>query len=224
MQAVDVDYCVSWISPVLPVTMSGISQLHQTLLSFFKGTHISKLVVSFQKHDSLTRSVPAALTVAFHWWAQRVASVSRVVDVRLCSRDLVISSGHNFSTPRARALVRVFTKHCVYLFDRVVSSVAGSRSCAPLGKDLPLGQCKALFMVPHEIKKIKTSHSTKYRWRAGAMDWSPKSTVYGISTKPPKLLLDLFVMATSILLGLSLPVQGAYTAEVGLRSAVVPLV
>lgn len=94
----------------------------------------------------------------------------------------------------------------------------------PLGKDLPLGQCKALFMVPHEIKKIKTSHSTKYRWRAGAMDWSPKSTVYGISTKPPKLLLDLFVMDTSILLGLSLPVQGAYTAEVGLRSAVVPLV
>lgn len=56
------------------------------------------------------------------------------------------------------------------------------------------------------------------------MDWSPKSTVYGISTKPPKLLLDLFVMDTSILLGLSLPVQGAYTAEVGLRSAVVPLV
>ncbi|CRL23526.1 unnamed protein product [Penicillium camemberti] len=71
-----------WISPVRPVTMSGISQLHQTLLSFFKGTHISKLVVSFQKHDSLTRSVPAALAVTFHWWAQRVGSVSRAVDVR----------------------------------------------------------------------------------------------------------------------------------------------
>lgn len=56
------------------------------------------------------------------------------------------------------------------------------------------------------------------------MDWSPKSTVYGISTKPPRFSLDLFVMATSILLSLRLAVQGAYTAEMGLRSAAVPLV
>lgn len=82
MQAVYVDYRASWISPIHPVTVSGISQLHQALVSFFKGTHISKLGVSFQKHDTLMRMVPAAPTVAFHWWARRVGSVSRTVYVR----------------------------------------------------------------------------------------------------------------------------------------------
>lgn len=82
MQTVDVGYRASWISPLRPVTISGISQLHQTLVSFFKGTHTSKRQWVFQKHNSLMWIVPPATIVTFHWWAQQVGSVSSTVDMR----------------------------------------------------------------------------------------------------------------------------------------------
>ncbi|OQD87429.1 hypothetical protein PENSOL_c077G04304 [Penicillium solitum] len=129
-------------SPIRPVTISGISQLHQTLVSFFKGTHISKVVVSFRKHNSLMRIGSAAPTVTFHWWAQRVGA------------------------PGAQVLVSVLTKHCVYL----------SRQACKLG-------------------------SREQVLCAGGRDG---------------LVAEVH--------GLSLAVQGAYTAEMGLRSAAVPLV
>ncbi|CAI7597380.1 unnamed protein product [Penicillium crustosum] len=101
MQTVDVGYRASWISPLRPVTISGISQLHQTLVSFFKGTHTSK-----RHNDSHLSLVGSAGWVGLKYSGYATA------------RNLVTSSRYKFSAPGAQVLIRVLTKHCVYLSPR----------------------------------------------------------------------------------------------------------
>lgn len=63
MQSVNEYYQAGLIGPIRPCTVSSISQLDQTLLGFSKGTHIGKMVISYQDPNSIIKlhqSVPLA--------------------------------------------------------------------------------------------------------------------------------------------------------------------
>ncbi|KAI1854205.1 hypothetical protein JX266_001346 [Neoarthrinium moseri] len=63
MRAVDDYRRAGHIHPIKPYTVMDISQLDQALLRFSKGTHIGKMVISYQRPDSMVKvqqSVPAA--------------------------------------------------------------------------------------------------------------------------------------------------------------------
>ena len=53
------------ITPIRPFTISDISELSQTLTSFSRGTHIGKLVVSFQNPNSIIKALQQPQTVIF---------------------------------------------------------------------------------------------------------------------------------------------------------------
>ena len=55
MRSVDEHFTAGRIGPVRPYTAADISQLGQTLLRFSKGTHIGKMVVSYQDPNSTIR-------------------------------------------------------------------------------------------------------------------------------------------------------------------------
>lgn len=63
MYAVNKHFRAGHISPIRPYHVSDISQLDQVLLKFSKGTHIGKMVISYQDPNSMLRvhqSVPRA--------------------------------------------------------------------------------------------------------------------------------------------------------------------
>ena len=55
MQSVDEHYGAGRIGPIRPYIASDISQLDQTLLRLSKGTHVGKMVVSYQDPNSIIR-------------------------------------------------------------------------------------------------------------------------------------------------------------------------
>lgn len=53
------------IGPVSPFTAFDVSQLGQVLLKFSKGTHLGKLVITFQNHEAFVRMVPSVPVARF---------------------------------------------------------------------------------------------------------------------------------------------------------------
>lgn len=115
MQSVDEHYTAGRIGPIRPYTVSDISQLGQTLLRFSKGTHIGKMVVSYQDPNSMIRQQKSVTPAHFDPEARYIligglSGLGRSI-VRFMSdrgaRNLVVwsRSGPNNLSPEAKALI-----------------------------------------------------------------------------------------------------------------------
>lgn len=115
MQSVDEHYTADRIGPIRPYTASDISELGQTLLRFSKGTHIGKMVISYQDPNSMIRKHKSVTPTHFHPEARYIligglSGLGRSI-VRFMSdrgaRDLVVWSrnGPNNLSPEAKALI-----------------------------------------------------------------------------------------------------------------------
>ena len=115
MQSVDEHYSAGRIGPIRPYTASDISQLGQILLRFSKGTHIGKMVVSYQdpnsmirKHKSVTPAHfdPEACYILVGGLSGLGRSIVRFMSDR-GARNLVVwsRSGPNNLSPEAKALM-----------------------------------------------------------------------------------------------------------------------
>lgn len=115
MRSVDEHYTAGRIGPIRPYTVSDISQLDQTLLRFSKGTHIGKMVVSYQDPNSMIRKHKSVTPAHFDSEARYIlvgglSGLGRSI-VRFMSdrgaRNLVVwsRSGPNKLSPEAKALI-----------------------------------------------------------------------------------------------------------------------
>ena len=115
MQSVDEHYTAGRIGPIRPYTASDISQLGQTLLRFSKGTHIGKMVVSYQDPNSMIRKHKSVTPTQFDPEARYIligglSDLGRSI-VRFMSdrgaQDLVVWSrgGPNNLGPEAQILI-----------------------------------------------------------------------------------------------------------------------
>ena len=115
MQSVDEHHTAGRIGPVRPYTASDISQLGQTLLRLSKGTHIGKMVVSYQDPNSMVRTHKSVTAAHFDPEARYIligglSGLGRSI-VRFMSdrgaRNLVVwsRSGPNNLSGEAKALI-----------------------------------------------------------------------------------------------------------------------
>ena len=115
IQSMDEYYTAGRIGPIRPYTALDISQLGQILLRFSKGTHIGKMVVSYQDPNSMIRKHKSVTPTQFDPEARYIligglSDLGRSI-VRFMSdrgaRNLVVwsRSGPNNLSPEAQILI-----------------------------------------------------------------------------------------------------------------------
>lgn len=115
MEAVHQYHRAGIIGPVRPFTAFDVSQLDQVLLKFSKGTHLGKLVITYQDPDALVRMVPPVAVARFDPAATYIVtgglgglgrSIIRWMADRGAQNVAVLSrSGSRGATAAARGLI-----------------------------------------------------------------------------------------------------------------------
>ncbi|KAF2963728.1 hypothetical protein GQX73_g9837 [Xylaria multiplex] len=225
MKAVDKYWRQGHIGPVNPYTVSDISQLHQVLLGFSKGTHIGKLVVSLANPESLVRMVPAVPAARFHSEAQYVItggfgglgrSIIRWMVERGAKYILCLSrSGAN--GPEAHSLVRDLAARgalvtpviCdIGVRKQVVEAIQKAKNGRPI---------KGIIHAAMSLHDVSFDKLSVEQWREALA-----AKVHGtkhLHMATLGLSLDFFVMITSIESVVALATQGAYTAANNFQEA-----
>ncbi|KAI4671141.1 Type I Iterative PKS [Alternaria novae-zelandiae] len=217
MTAVDAHYRAGRISPIQPLAISDISQLHQTLLAFSKGKHVGKLVVSFAS-NSLIRMVQAPPAVTFDPAACYIitgglSGLGRSIIQWMGdrgARELVILSRRGGSAPEAQTLVDRLAEsgirvHPVACDLGIRESVAKAVEYAST-----IGELKGIVHCAVSYQDISFDKVTAPGWQDGLAAKVLGTRNLHDTTK--HLPLEFFVMTTSILSVLSFATQAAYTA------------
>ncbi|KAJ5152586.1 uncharacterized protein N7482_009064 [Penicillium canariense] len=218
MQAVDEHYRAGHIRPIHPMAVSDISQLDQTLLGFSKGTHVGKLVVSFQDPHTLVRMVPASPAARFDPEACYVVTgglsgLGRSIIQWMGSRgaqEIVVLSRRGPHAPDAQTLVNALAKRGVRVHpvacdlsssEQVVRAIKEASSILPV---------KGIVHCAVSYQDISFHKISLEGWRDGLA--AKVRGTWNLHEATKALPLDFFVMTTSILSVLSFATQGAYTA------------
>ncbi|KAF7538397.1 hypothetical protein G7054_g2978 [Neopestalotiopsis clavispora] len=219
IQAVDRYYRAGDIGPIRPFTVSDISQLDQVLLGFSKGTHLGKLVVSFQDPNALVRVVQSAPMAAqfdpearyiitgglgglgratIRWMAERGA------------RDIVVLSRSGATALEAQELLRDLGSRGITI--KAMRCNIGSREqVVKVIKDVSAGRIiKGVIHAAMSLQDGSFDRLTIEKWRE-----SLTAKVHGTKYLHEALdgqQLDFFVMTTSLESVIALATQSAYTA------------
>jgi len=218
IEAVDHHYRAGRIAPIHPFTASSVSRLDQTLLGFSKGTHIGKLVVTFEP-DALVRMAPSIPRAKFDSTARFIITggmggLGRSIVSWMCSRgarDLIVLSRKGITTKEAQTLfdslisrgIKIQVVACdVSKFDDVDRVVQEASSL-----ERPV---KGIVHAAVSYQDISFDKISIQRWRE-----SMAAKVQGTRNLHKATLgiqLDFFVMTTSLESVFALATQSAYTA------------
>ena len=217
MQAVDNHYRAGRIAPISPVTVSDISQLDQTLLSFSRGTHFGKLVVKTNP-NSLVRMVLSPLAASFdpkacYIIAGGLEGLGRSIIQWMGdrgARDVVVLSRRGTSTPEAWSLVEAMAERGVHVHpvacdlsnkEKVVQAIEQASSRRPV---------KGVVHSAVSYRDISFEKLPLEGWRDGLA--AKVSGTRNLHEATKSLALDFFVMTTSFPAVLGFATQAAYTA------------
>ncbi|KAI9752218.1 MAG: Type I Iterative PKS [Chaenotheca gracillima] len=218
LQDADEHYRAGRIGPIRPLAASDVSQLDQTLLRFSKGTHVGKLVVTFQNPDALVRMVPAPPAASFDPEACYVVtgglsglgrSIIRWMGDR-GARELVVLSRRGGSDPAAQTLVEAMAARGMTV--RPVACDLGSREqvVGAIAQADAVRPVKGVVHCAVSYQDLSFDRLPVEGWRDGLTAKVRGTQNLHEATKDRPL--DFFVMTTSILSVLSFATQGAYTA------------
>jgi NADPH:quinone reductase-like Zn-dependent oxidoreductase/SAM-dependent methyltransferase len=218
MKTVDEHYRAGLIAPVHPFTASCVSKLDQTLLGFSKGTHVGKLVVTFQS-DALVRMAPPAPRTSFDPAARYIVSgglggLGRSVVSWMCTRgarDLIVLSRKGVATDEARMLIDSLTARGVAI-QAVACDVSKLDDVLRVVREVSSSDrlIKGVVHAAVSYQDISFDKISIQRWRA-----SLAAKVLGTRNLHEATLglpLDFFVMTTSLESVFALATQSAYTA------------
>ncbi|KAI3316712.1 hypothetical protein HD806DRAFT_552023 [Xylariaceae sp. AK1471] len=225
MQAVDKYYREGKVGPIRPFTVWDVSQLDQALLGFSKGTHIGKLVVSFEDPNSLVQMVPIVSAVRFDPEARYIItgglgglgrSIIRWMADR-GARDIAVLSRSGANSPEARTLVQDLAVHGVAVI-AMKCDVGVREQVQETVSQLSTGRLvKGLIHAAMSLQDVSFDRLTIEQWRE-----SLAAKVHGtkyLHEATALLPLDFFVMTTSLESVLALATQSAYTAANNFQEA-----
>jgi NAD(P)-dependent dehydrogenase (short-subunit alcohol dehydrogenase family) len=225
IQAVDEHYRASRIGPIRPFATSCISKLDQTLLNFSKGTHIGKLVVTFQP-DALVRIAPPALRASFDSAARYIVSgglggLGRSIVTWMCShsaRDLVLLSRSGAATDEARMLIETLQARGVAVeavkcdVSNLKDVIKVTRKACSSGRPV-----KGVLHAAASLLDISFEKVSIERWQHSLA--AKISGTRNLHEATRDLPLDFFVMTTSTESVYALATQSAYTAANAFQEA-----
>ncbi|KAL9074012.1 MAG: hypothetical protein Q9157_004553 [Trypethelium eluteriae] len=218
MKTVDELHQTGRISSIRPFTVSDISELSQTLLTFSRGTHVGKLVVSFQ-NPSPIKLLRQPQTATFDPEARYIVtgglgglgrSIIRWM-VGHGAHDFVILSRRRASTLAVQILlndlrargVRIETMACdVSRLDQVVQAM---HKVSAANKPI-----KGVVNTALSLSDLSFDKLTIHQWRNGIA--AKTQGIMNLHEATIALPLEFFVMLTSTEAVWAPPTQGAYIA------------
>lgn len=234
MQGVHRYYRDGLIEPINPFTATDVSKLDQVLLKFSKGTHIGKLVVTFQDPQTLVKMLPAPSRprVQFDPAASYIVvgglgGLGRSIMRWMCergARNLVVLSrrGIEANSSAAQNLVETLGGRGVNIqtvvcdisdrpeVTRIIESLSFDSSNAPL---------KGIVHAAVSYLDISFEKLSVSRWRdslAAKVQGTKNLHEATLSVQAP---LEFFVMITSLESIYALATQSAYTAANAFQDA-----
>jgi acyl transferase domain-containing protein/NADPH:quinone reductase-like Zn-dependent oxidoreductase len=217
MAAVDDHYRAGHINPIYPLAITDIAHLNQTLLTFSKGKHVGKHVVTF-KPDSLVRMVRAPPAVTFDPEACYIItgglsglgrSIIQWIGDR-GARELVVLSRRGPSAPEAQTLIDTFSKSDIHVHPVACDLSSEEQVVQAIKQASMIRPVKGLVHCAVSYQDISFDKVTVPGWQDGLA-----AKVHGtqnLHEATKHLPLEFFVMTTSILSVLSFATQSAYTA------------
>ncbi|KAI0427216.1 hypothetical protein F5Y09DRAFT_316941 [Xylaria sp. FL1042] len=228
METVHRYYREGLIGPVRPFSATNVAKLDQVLLGFSKGTHIGKLVVTFQDPKALVRMPLAPSSqpvVRFHPEACYIVvgglgGLGRSIVRWMCergARNLVILSrrGIKASSSAVQSFVRNLTQRGINIQPLAcdISDLAQvTYAIQNMSLDFPNAPLKGIIHSAVSYLDLSFDKLTVSRWRdslAAKVQGTRNLHEATLSLQTP---LDFFVMITSLESIYSLATQSAYTA------------
>ncbi|KAI1662756.1 hypothetical protein F4813DRAFT_9557 [Daldinia decipiens] len=228
MQAVHKYYRGGLIGPVRPFSATDVSKLDQVLLRFSKGTHIGKLVVTFQDPQTLVKMLPIPSQervrfdlAAYYIVAGGLGALGRSIIRWMCqrgARNLVVLSrrGIEETSPAAQNLVNTLGEQGINIqpltcdiSDRsqVIRLIENISSVSP---NTPV---KGIINAAVSYLDLSFDKLTVQRWRDGlAAKVQGSKNLHEATLSLPHGQLDFFVMVTSLDSIYAVATQSAYTA------------
>ncbi|KAJ3580237.1 hypothetical protein NPX13_g325 [Xylaria arbuscula] len=234
MQTVHSYYRDGLIGPVHPFTASDVSKLDQVLLKFSKGTHVGKMVVTFQDVQTLVRmpSSPPQPQFRFDSMACYIVvgglgGLGRSILRWMCergARNLVVLSRRSIkaSSSAAQSLVSRLTGRGVNI--RPVECDVSDRSQVTrliqnIASDSSTGQIRGIIHAAVSYLDISFNKLTVSRWRDSLSAKVQGTQNLHKATVSLNIPLDFFVMITSLESIYALATQSSYTAANAFQDA-----
>ncbi|KAI1126739.1 hypothetical protein F5Y10DRAFT_293418 [Nemania abortiva] len=229
MQAVHSYYRNGSIEPIRPLSATDVSKLDQVLLRFSKGTHVGKLVVTFQDPQTLVRMLPAPsrLGVRFDPEAYYIVvggfgGLGRSIIRWMCQRGVrklaVLSRrGIEESCSAAQNLLHTLTTERGINIHSFRCDVSDESQVAQIIRDTSLvfvnASLKGIIHAAVSYLDLSFDKLSVSRWRdslAAKVQGTKNLHKITLSLQPGQL--DFFVMITSLESVYALATQSAYTA------------
>lgn len=208
------------IGPIRPHHVSDISQLDQVLLKFSKGTHIGKMVVSYQNPQATLRVQETVPHAQFHPEARYLlvgglSSLGRSIVRWMANRgvrDFVVWSrrGPNYVPPEAESLIEELAAQGVSV-QLVACDVSNREQVLEGVKEAnSLGNLRGVFNYAVSYQDISFDKMTEQKFREGMA-----AKVFGtknLHEATADLALDFFTMTSSLGTVYAFPTQSTYLA------------
>ncbi|KAL9031280.1 MAG: hypothetical protein Q9196_000687 [Gyalolechia fulgens] len=218
MQTVNEYYRAGHIAPIRPFSAADISQLDQVLLGFSKGTHIGKLVMTFQNPDSMVKMISPAPAARFDPKARYVMTggmggLGRSMIRWMCDRgaqDIAILSRRGANSPEAKMLVDTLAARGISIRPvrcDVSKREQVMRTIQEISADKPV---KGIIHSAVSYQDLTFDKLTIDRWHESLAAKVVGTKILHDATL--SLPLDFFVMTTSLESVCALATQSAYTA------------
>lgn len=220
MQAVEEHRRAGHIGPIRPHSVTDVSQLDQALLRFSKGTHIGKMVISYQNPDSQVRVHQTAPAAKFDPEARYVlvgglTGLGRAIVrwmVERGARDLVIwsRSGASKLNPESVALIDDLAAKGVRV-QPTACDISSREQVLQAMKEAGAGRpVRGVFNFAVAYHDISFDKMTKDHFHEGMA-----AKVFGnqnLHEATASLALDFFVMISTFGTFFAFPTQSTYLA------------
>ena len=218
MKTVNELYRSGQIVPIRPFSVADVSNLDHVLLAFSKGTHIGKMVVTFQNPSSLVKAMRGTPATQFDPEARYIITsglgglgrsiIRWMVECGAC--DFVVLSQQGISTRQAQSLVGMLTAGGIRLSalacdisqrKQVLSAIQHAASDRPI---------RGVIHAALSLSDLSFDKLTIDQWRAGTVvKTQGTKNLHEATTCLP---LDFFIMTTSTESIWAPPTQSAYMA------------
>ncbi|KAK4654427.1 Type I Iterative PKS [Podospora pseudocomata] len=219
MQTVNDLYRWNVIAPIRPFAVHDVSELDRVLVGLSRGTHIGKLVVSFDNPASLIKLVQEPPAAKFDSEARYVVTgglggLGRAIIKWMVSRgarDFVILSRRGINTPAAKLLVKDLESQGVRV-EAAVCDVSKRENVVKAVRNAASGDraVKGVIHAAMSLTDLSFDKLTIDQWRDG---FAAKALgTLNLHEATLSLPLDFFVMITSTESIWAPPTQAAYIA------------
>ncbi|KAI0843956.1 hypothetical protein F5Y00DRAFT_256398 [Daldinia vernicosa] len=228
MQAVHRYYRDGLIRPVYPFSATDVSKLDQVLLRFSKGTHLGKLVVTFQDPQTQVKMLPISSRqhvqfdpAAYYIVVGGFGGLGRSIIRWMCqrgARNLVVLSrrGLEKSSSAAQNLVNTLGQRGINI-QPLTCDISDRSQVTRLIENIslvsPNTPVKGIIHAAVSYLDLSFDKLTVQRWRDSlAAKVQGSKNLHEATLSLPYGQLDFFVMITSLESICALATQSAYTA------------